>query len=348
MSARANGPLAGVALVTNCLHLPGDEGTQRFAHELAREMRAQGGRVFGIGPANSPMARKLLLSRPLLRQVRASATLVVYVPSQSLTTATWLRTAVLTRLGRVHVRVAALQPRPVSRFGQVLGRLAAPDTVVTPSRELLESLNRVGIPSSFVPTGVDLERFQPVGPDVKGALRRKWGLPPSAGVVLHVGHLRRGRNLDWLAAARRELGVEAILVASQSMGSDKGVGESLMAAGVQVVAGFQPSVQELYQLADCYLFPVLDPQSAVGMPLSVLEAMACGLPVVTTPFGALPELLPEGEGLFYATRMDQAIAMLGEALKLSREELRTREAALRFSWPSVLASVLNEPATTRC
>ena len=63
--------------------------------------------------------------------------------------------------------------------------------------------------------------------------------------------------------------------------------------------------EELYQLSDAYLFPVLDPSGAIEMPLSVLEAMACGVPVLTTPFGDLQQRFPSGSGVVFWRSTDE-------------------------------------------
>ena len=43
-------------------------------------------------------------------------------------------------------------------------------------------------------------------------------------------------------------------------------------------------------MSDYYVFPALDPISAIEFPLSVFEALACGIPVFHKPFGALEDI----------------------------------------------------------
>ena len=56
-------------------------------------------------------------------------------------------------------------------------------------------------------------------------------------------------------------------------------------------------LEEIYALSDCYVFPTTDRRYCVEMPLSVLEAMSCNLPMLTTRFGALPGVFEEASGL---------------------------------------------------
>ncbi len=329
----------GVALVSNALEPPPDEGIRRSAQELAAVLAAKGARIYSITQGAPFATRKLLLSPRLVRTLQKDRVVaVIYVPTQSATLGSLVRSAVLRSLVGVRVVMLALQPRDFGAIARTLARYVGPDIVLTPSPSLLREAERSGVQAGFLQLGADVDRFQPVSSRRKLELRRKYDLPAGEPIVLHVGHARRLRNLDWITDLGSD--VVRVVVIGRSLGLENEVLETLREAHVRVVDEYVPDVHELYQLADVYAFPVRDQQSAIAAPLSVLEAMASNLPVVTTRFGALPHMVSPGGGLFFADDQQQFSADVQAALTLPREEIRTREQVVRYSWSSTCEIVL--------
>ena len=79
---------------------------------------------------------------------------------------------------------------------------------------------------------------------------------------------------------------------------------------------------------------------AIEIPLSVLEAMATNLPVVSMAFGGLPDILSPGGGLFLCATEDEFVANAGEMLKL--DAVQTREQVLPLSWNHVAESIMTQ------
>jgi glycosyltransferase involved in cell wall biosynthesis len=132
--------------------------------------------------------------------------------------------------------------------------------------------------------------------------------------------------------------MKVILVASTSTAIDRELLIELRESGVIVITDFVESIQHYYQMANCYLFPVLQPTSAIDAPLSVLEAMACNLPVVTTRFGALRDMFQPGNGFYYGDTEEEIVDMVHQAL--AEPDCRTFEKASHYSWENVASSIL--------
>jgi glycosyltransferase involved in cell wall biosynthesis len=192
-----------------------------------------------------------------------------------------------------------LQPRqytPVGKFW--IGRLA-PDWVFCQSVHTSRTLRQLGCRTALLPPAVDTQRFLPASRAEKETLRRQYKIPASATVVTHVGHLNGPRNLACFLSLQSEPGYQSVVVASTSTRQDRDLAATLRAAGVTVINTYVPNVEDIYRLSDAYVFAAEQYTAAIEVPLSVLEAMACNLPVVCTPFGGLQDFFPAGQGLFY-------------------------------------------------
>jgi glycosyltransferase involved in cell wall biosynthesis len=188
--------------------------------------------------------------------------------------------------------------------GRRLIRSLSPDLVLTQDPLWEAEFRRHGVSVTFVPNGVDLQRFSPATPNERRALRARFGIDTDLPVVLHVGHLKPNRNPDVLLGLQRSGTAQAVVVASSESAIHHRVRAALLREGVRIVTGFLPDIQAIYGCADLYVFPVRTPRAGtlpagydqvgvIDMPLSVLEAMAADLPVLTTRFGALARVFVE-------------------------------------------------------
>jgi len=73
--------------------------------------------------------------------------------------------------------------------------------------------------------------------------------------------------------------------------------QSLEETGSIIINDYIASIEEIYQLSDCYIFPTIDEKAAIQVPLSVLEASSCGIPVVSTEFGGLKDIFSNENSL---------------------------------------------------
>jgi glycosyltransferase involved in cell wall biosynthesis len=201
------------------------------------------------------------------------------------------------------------------------------DRILVGSTFVRDSFRAVGYDAGkivVVPYGVDTDRFVPrAGPRGDRQFR-----------VLFVGQIGQRKGLSYLLKGYelfRRPDSELHVVGSFVPGGE--VFERfryLFRHTPNVPQGDLPS---LFHSADVFVFPSL----IEGMPLVVLEAMACGLPVITTRNGP-GEIVRDGiDGFFVPIRDPEAIALRLEQLyrdRALREQMgkSAREQALRHTW----------------
>lgn len=217
-----------------------------------------------------------------------------------------------------------------------MGALLRPDLALVQSYESEKMFRRMGCATRFLPNGVDVHRFVPAPPPRKMELREKYGIAGDRLVILHVGPLIRRRNVEFLAGLQNP---EHQVMIIGRMPVDEQVLKALLKAGCIVLTEYVEHIEELYALGDCYIFPTPPAHrgASIEMPLSVLEAMSCNLPVLTTRFGALPRALEEGEGLVFVDSNDDLTRELHRAE--NRLEPRTRDKVLPYGWENVVDSL---------
>src|SRR5918912_1927266 len=343
-----------LCLLCEDLSLPIDEGIKKFVTSVSGPLAEMTDLlVLAAGDAGplpasvqAAPANRFLLSRTLGRTLRRfQPDIVVYVPIAAATRNSFVRCAILRGYApRARLLMVSLQPRTYGPLARRLIRQLHPDLTLVQSVATCHRLTRLGCPAAVLPSGVDLHAFAPVSRQEKQALRARYGLPPEAYVVLHVGHLKRQRNVLLLNRVRSELSCETVFVGSTSTpdGVDHDVAAALRAGGTHVIDRYIERIAELYQLADCYLFPVHAAGGAIEAPLSVLEAMACDLPVVTTRFGFLRQSLTDGPGVTFADS-DEGLLAAVSRLRETRAQLspgQVRAQVQPFSWDAIARMLL--------
>jgi len=333
-----------ICVISEGLSSPLDEGFKKFAFGLMRAL-SQEHEVLGMSrrglmvdgyTVHGVRMNRLLLNGGLWRRIRRfSPQAICYVPSSSATFNSYLRARILKwSWPGARVVLVSLQPRNLSAAMARWARRLGPDVVVTQSQDAARALVERGLTARAMPSGVDLETFTPVSADRKQELRHRYGLPSGCFLTLHVGHINVHRAVHLLGDVQAEPGVQVLLVASTSTPQDEHLVAGLEKVGVRIWRRYLPRIHEIYQLADCYLFPVSSPTAAIELPLSVLEAMACNLPVVTTRYGALGDLFQPGDGLVFAATPEEfrsAISLVKKGLPI-----RTRAMVESYSWDRVV------------
>lgn len=127
-------------------------------------------------------------------------------------------------------------------------------------------------PFTQISNGVDTKLFSPVTKSKKNTLRKKYHLPLTKPVILFVGRFVSKKGLTMILEANHPL--FTFVFAGRGI-FRSGQKQKNMHVFYNVD---QRELAELYQASDIFLLP----SQGEGLPLSILEAMACGLPIITS------------------------------------------------------------------
>ncbi|MEE9617353.1 MAG: glycosyltransferase family 4 protein [Anaerolineae bacterium] len=203
----------------------------------------------------------------------------------------------------------------------VIERALAPLTecVIAVCRAEREALLAAGVARSVqvqvVWNGVHVTRFQDVRLE-RAAWRAAQGVPPDAFLITTVCRLHKPRDFDTLLWAFR-LVTEAcssahlLIVGDGSLRSqiEQQIGALSLTQRV-TLSGWRDDLPAVYSASDVY---TLTTWGWEGLPLTVLEAMAAGLPVIATSAGGVPEAMVNGETGLLVARCD--VEELAKALR---------------------------------
>lgn len=179
-------------------------------------------------------------------------------------------------------------------FSNLFLRVFKPNAVVVQTQKWFDITQKVVKKIRNIPLGgINTSKFHEITASEKYALKKELGLPLDKIIVLHVGHLNTGRNLTVLNQLKDADDIFPLVVGSSTVNTDVDLVGILKKHDVKVLSGYLPEVEKYYMAADCYIFPTINTNFAIQIPLSVLEAIACRIPVLSTRYEALPFFLKE-------------------------------------------------------
>jgi UDP-glucose:(heptosyl)LPS alpha-1,3-glucosyltransferase len=221
--------------------------------------------------------------------------------------------------------------------------------VIANSRQVKEEIIRhYGVDPErlrVIYNGLDREKFCPLEEPAAAALRDRLEAPPDAGVVLFLGSGFKRKGLTYLLEAFSRLNHPSSELWVVGKGGAATYQQQVARLGLRGGVRFwgpQPETARFYQAAQVLALPTLyDPCSNV-----VLEALACGTPVVTTAANGAAEFLSPGENGEILARPDD-VAGLAAALKRYLEAGRdpgvrraAAQAVAHLSWETTTAQTL--------
>lgn len=189
------------------------------------------------------------------------------------------------------------EPAAIERQGSLaLWAFLSADLYLCVSRGLVDTYLAAGLPAEkirLVPNGIDVNRFQPASGAEQAVERQQLGLPPDRPVIVCVGFFSADKQprvlFDaWLSLPPRDPAPTLLFVGatkSPYFEIDGRIADHMQADAVRVglsdrlrFAGVTHEVAKYLRAADIYVLP----SKREGLPVALLEAMACGLPCIAS------------------------------------------------------------------
>jgi glycosyltransferase involved in cell wall biosynthesis len=191
-----------------------------------------------------------------------------------------------------------------------------------------------------IPNGVDTALFAPANTEQKSFLRDKLNLPQKATVAIFTGRLVSYKGLPLLLKVWDEIRCrhENVLLLLAGTGGldihncEAELREYVKSAGLEkdvIFLGAVQNVPEYLQAADLFAFPTEND----AFPSSIVEAMACALPLVTTPVGAIKTIVTHWENGILAQPGN--FEQLFEALNVMLSDKVTATRLGKSAWQTV-------------
>ena len=202
---------------------------------------------------------------------------------------------------------------------------------------------------SVTPLGVDHEFKPVVDQSILEGVKQKYNLPEQ--FILFVGLIEPRKNVGLLieafAKVIQNLNIKSHLVIAGRWGwESKSILELVKQLNFEEKVHFpgyieQDDLPALYSLAELFVYPSL----YEGFGLPVLEAMACGTPVITTNTSSMPEFVGDSGVLVQPGNLDALVLamqdLLGNPDLRNALKIKSIEQASMFSWAKTAESTIN-------
>ncbi len=331
-------------IISDCLTEKTDEGCIKVANSLAYKIKKADPKsvLISYGPKNCKSdvhlkLNKCFLNWNLWKLIADKKDTVLFIPFASNTFGSAVRLYVLSKRTK-NLKVIFCLRHSMNRITiNLLMRSGA--EILALSKESYDYYNNLVNRVKYIKTGVDTEKFCPVTLEEKNRLRIKYNIDPAKKVVLHVGHMKDGRNVNKLLNIPEDY--QVLLVVSSVTEKDAALEKKLSyKSNITIISDYIANIEELYQLSDLYFFPVTEAANCIDIPLSVLEAASCNIPVATTPYGEIKELIDK-KGFYRIESFESsALDSLFSTILSSSKECDIRKWVLEYDWEESLMKIL--------
>lgn len=196
---------------------------------------------------------------------------------------------------------------------------------------------------SVIPLGVDCEEFNPKKSEIfKKSIREKYDVPSNALLLLFVGANFWAKGLKYILESLVIKKQAWLLVVGSGLNSYfKALSNNLGVGNRVIFAGCVNDVSQYYAASDIFVFPSV----YESFPMVCLEAMASGLPVLSTEVGGVEDYLVAGyNGFFidrYANDIATKVSILSDVALRKKIGENARKTAKEFDWGKIAERYIN-------
>ena len=332
-------------ILSNCLTEKADEGCLKVANSLVKRILKEAPDTSVITYERKPnfdslhlRLNKLLISKKLFTAIRKNSQPILYIPFPAKEWATALRVFLISLVSKKSVTVLLTMLCECGFFGRLLFKFSRAKIVTLSQSTQPIYKKAVGEKRvNYLKTGVDTERFCPVTQEKKVELRKKYGISPDKPVILHVGHLKSGRNIAEMKKFGSQYQVVLVVSTLTKDEQDETIRKELSEQGnIKIIDEYIPNIEEIYQLSDVYFFPVVASGNCIDIPLSCMEAASCNKPVVTTLYGEMSSFKGK-DGFLFIESFDSEHLNDAVATALETDEVHTREQVFEYDWNNAVS-----------
>ena len=332
-----------ILFISEALSAPFDEGIKNVAFSLYNSLKIKKDALSitkeGNNTAHLEISKvclnKLFLNKNLGKLIKNYLPdVIIYLPEASITFNSFVRAKVLKLmcsqsrvlvLGVKHIEYSAIQKMIIAKF-------LTPDYLMLLGSFEMEFFLNAGLKVKVLPPAVKSSKFYQATKEEKEKLRSEFNIPNNRTVVLHVGHVRSTRNVECLLEVQKIDDVQVVIVGSTSTVVEKDLKDRLANKDIRIMDDYIADISNIYKMSDIYVFPVFNKIACIDMPLSILEAMACNLPVITTRFGALPEYFKEDDGFRYFDGVEELVELIKLSKDMDGREVHNNKKVEPFTW----------------
>ncbi len=327
-------------ILSNCLTETSDEVCVKVFCSLIKMMKRADPNHFVISYERTSEisdrhlhCNRFLLNRELFRIIRSRKEKVLYLPFPAKPIATAIRILILSLFSKAGLDVLIAMQSPMGTLSKILMKRSRAHFMLLSEESHKRFADALGSHRvTYIKTGVDTKKFVPVSSCTAQERKMKYHLDPKLPVVLHVGHLNAGRNIGSLLKIDPKYQIVLVVSTLTKGEQDETLRRQLLCcSNIRIMDSYIPEIEEIYQMADVYYFPVAEYGKCIDVPLSCLEAAACNKPVITTRYGEMRAF--EGKpGFVFVDSFDENSinAAINEALQT--EPVDTRASVLEYDF----------------